>query len=838
MIRFVLAMLYRESRSATRQLLLFVLCIAAGVGGLVAVKAFSIGLDGAIQSEARSLLAADMVMVSQRAFTPKEENALAELEARGVEIVRSYQFIAMGRSEASPKVQTISVRAVENGYPFYGEVVTGSGKPMTLDNETVLVENALLLHMGLAVGDPLEIGERTFTIADTLVKEPDSPVQMFRLGPRVLMTEAAGQATGLISPRSRIRFAALMRLTPPMNPFQEAAALRQALPERGSRINTYDRAQPRVSRFMGRLTDYLKLVGLVALLLGGIGVAGAIRVFMARKIDALAVLKCLGATWGTLLSVYLLQVVAMGLLGSVIGIALGYAAQSALPWLLGDLVPVTLKLGLPWSVVGEGLLLGSLTAFWFALPPLLSLRKVPPARVFRRQVEAQSSPGRTHLRALATGAWGLLLAAGLAVWQTGHGLIAMLFIIGLAATVSALYLAALGLLALLKRLPRPPGFEWRQGLSSLYRPGNQSASVVVSLGIGVLLLLAVFLVQQDLLRQVAPVSTADPPNLFFLDIQPNQAEAFTRTLKDNGYDPGGLIPVVRGRIVAINGEPVQLDKVTDDHSRRHLRYEYTLTFRGALQPGEEVLKGRFGHDPEIPGAQVSISDGWARGSGLKVGSTMEMDIVGQRMPVTVTSVRRINWASRRANFNFVFMPGALEKAPRMYVAAMSVPDEAERVEIQRKVVNQLPNITVLDVQAVYLIIQRIMDRIALVIQFMAGFCIVVGLVILLGAIATTRFQRLREAVLLKTLGATRGAVARILTLEYLLLGTLAGAVGTLAAGVFSWGLVTLVFEGRWTLSWPVYLFGWGGSAFLVATAGLASSLDVLMRKPLEVLREE
>jgi putative ABC transport system permease protein len=840
MIRFMAALLWRETRASWKRLALFVFCIAAGVGGLVAVKSFSANLQRTIQLEARTLMAADVVMQSNRPFDAAEEGALAHLQVRGVRIVRSYEFASMARDPANDRVLLASVRAVGPGYPFYGQVLTGSGQPLSalLTQDSVLVEKALLLQMALKVGDAVELGQRRYRIADVLIKEPDAPVQLFRPGPRVLMSDEGALATGLIGSLSLIRYSALMKLPQGEDPLAVAAALKRELPERFARITTFDQAQPQVSRFLGRLTNYLNLVGLVALLLGGIGVAGAIRVFLTQKMDTLAILKCLGATSRDLVATYLLQALLMGLLGSLIGLGLGFAAQAALPTLLGGLVPVTLELALPWQAVAEGLALGLITAFWFTLPPLLGLRKVPPARVFRRHVDPPESPAGRWRRVILTGAWALLLAAGLAVWQTGISRVSGVFLLGLAGTVVALYLGALGLLTVLRRVPKPPGFEWRQGLSSLYRPGNQSAAVVVSLGLGVLLLLSVFLIHNDLLEQLGPLSRGDTPNLFFIDIQPAQRQPFAEVVRAGGLEPPVLTPVVRGRIVALKGEPVRIDEEPDRHRQRHLRYEYTMTYRDRLEEGETVVAGRFAPRPDVPGAQVSVADWWAEDSGVAVGDTLTLDIQGVRIPATVTSIRKVDWANRRLNFTFVFLPGALEAAPTMYVTALRVDGEAQRAALQEAVVRRLPNVTVLDVEVVFQAIQQILGRIALVVQFMAAFCIAVGLVILLGAIATTRFQRIREAVLLKTLGATRGAVARILTVEYLLLGGLAGAVGAVAAGAFSWGLVTYVFEGHWRPALPPYVAAWGLTALLIAVAGLGSSVDVLMKKPLEVLREE
>jgi putative ABC transport system permease protein len=666
------------------------------------------------------------------------------------------------------------------------------------------------------------------------------------IGPRVLLTEGGGAATGLIAPTSRVRYSALIKLPaggPPArsDPAVAGKALGARLAGGFATVASYDQAQPAVTRFLGQLANYLNLSGLVALLLGGLGVAGAIRVFMAQKLDTVAVLKCLGATSGQLLTVYLAQALVLGLAGSAVGVLLGTLTQWVLASLLADLLPVPVGLRLSWGAAAEGMLLGGLVTLWFALPPLWLVRSVPPARVFRRAVEA--APGAVSWRRRAAAQWplasGLLLIGLLALWEVNNPRMAGIFVAGLAGTALVLALAAQALLAALRRLPRPKGFILRQGLSALYRPGNQTAAVVVSLGLGMLLMLAVFLIQQDLLRQVRRSSAPEQPNLFFLDIQPDQRETFARTVAESGLPAPELIPVVRGRIAALNGRPLELESLPENSPRRRiLSFEYAFTYRGALVSGETVVEGRFAPDPAVAGAQVSVADWWIRETGLKLGDTLTMDVMGVPVPATITSVREVDWANRRANFSFVYLPGVLEAAPHIFVSGVRVADAAARTELQRRVVGRLPNVTGFDVDNALQIVQRLLDRIALVIEFMAGFSVAVGIVILLGSIATTKYQRIREAVLLKTLGATRAMVALVLGLEYLLLGALSGLVGAAAAGALSYGLVTWVFAGRWDFAPASYLTAWGLAAALVTATGLASSTDVLMRKPLEVLREE
>ena len=840
MSRFVWAMLWRETRASWTRLLLLVLSIAAGVGGLVAVKSFSYGLEEAIRVEARSLMASDLSLTSHRTFTSRERAALARLEQKGARVAYNAGFAAMAVVPPEGRAHLVDVRAVGPGYPFYGTVETRSGRPFRemLRDGTVLVHPALLSQLGVAVGGRLRIGKREFRIAGEITREPDRPVQFFALGPQLMMTAAAGQATGLIQPTSHIHHQALVKLQPETDPLAVARQLKAELPDRFARIRAYDESQPRVRRFLGRLTDYLKLVGLAALMLGGIGVAGAIRSFLGQKLEVLAILKCLGATSRQLMAIYLLQAGVLGLAGSLAGALLGLGVQGVLMRMLTDYLPTSFGPALSLTAVLEGTLLGLITTLWFTLPPLLMVRKVPPARVFRRQVEALPPMAQRLRRAVWPVLSALILVVLLVLWQVGTGRLAAVSLGALAATFVALQLAAWGLLLALRRMPKPASFVWKQGLASLYRPGNQTSTIVVSMGLGVLLVLAVYLIQHDLLRQASGNAPENQPNLFFIDIQKTQRAQFKAILAETGVEPIAMIPVVRGRLNALNGRRLQLDKIEDPELRRILGFEFAFTYRDKLTGGERVHKGRFELDPAVAGAQVSVAEWWADATGMGPGETVTLDIQGVLVRATITSVRRIDWTNRRENFSFVFLPGALEDAPQMFVAAVRARGPAQQAELQRRIVARLPNVAVIDVAAIFRAIQEIIDRIGTVIQFMAGFSIAVGLVILFGTISTTKYERIREAVLFKTLGATRHAVARVLATEYLLLGALAGLVGTLAAGGLSWGLVTFVFDGGWELLPLPYLVAWGATAFMIAGAGLFSSLDVLLKKPLQVLREE
>ncbi|MDH4121876.1 MAG: ABC transporter permease [Deltaproteobacteria bacterium] len=840
MFWFVLSMAWRDARAEGRRMLLFALALALGVGGLVAVKSFSHSLRQQMRAESRSLMAADVALVSARPFIQGELDALERLKSRGAQVVISREFLSNAVADQGPKTgqpQAVQVRAVGAGYPFYGQVKTLSGRPLAqlMGPGQALVQESLLLRLKLKVGDRIRLGRARLVISDVLVREPDS-IQMFAMMPRVLLGAQAGEATGLISHQGLVTHRALVRLPPGSDSAQEARDLKDSLPDRYADVRGADNANPQVTRFMEHLTRFLNLLGLVALVLAAVGVSVSIRVFLRRKLDSIATLKCLGAGSRLVLAVYLSQALLLGLAGSGAGVVLGAALHGWLPGLLAGFLPEGLVFSFsPWAAL-EGMALGLLITAAFALPPILEAREVPPARVFRRQVEEPLPPGVRRRRALLTAAGMLPLLAGLSLWEADNFKIGAIFFAGLTGSVAALYAAAWGVVAGLGKAPRPRSFVLRQGLAALHRPGNQTLTVVVSLGMGVVLAVAVFLVRGDLYRQIQSGGGAATPNLFFVNIQPQDRAVFQGAIRSTGFAPPDLVPVIQGRIHALNGQRVRLDQVTDEEKKNVLGFEYRVTYRDHLEPGEEILDGSF--PGRVSGPQVSVAEWWAKATGLGVGDTLSMDIQGMPVSAVITSIRRPDWNSQRVNFTMVYLPGLLEDAPQQFISSMRVETPEDRVRVQEAVAAGLPSVTSLDGQSVIDTVVRVMDRIALAIQFMAAFTMAVAVVILVGALSSTRFQRLRETALLKTLGAAPRRVAGVLAAEYAVLGAVAGGVGALASGMLAWALVTYGFQGKSSFSLLPLLAGWAAALAATVLVGLAVSVDILFKKPLPVLREE
>jgi len=844
---FSLRMAWRETRGAWRHFTVFFGCVALGVAALVSVGTFAANLDRTLAREARALTGGDLELRSARPLDQAERAALAGLERAGAVVTMIRELAAMARDPARGTTLLSELRAVEREYPLYGRVETAPAVPLEAllaDRGGVggaVVEARLLERLGLAIGDPLVVGDARFTITGVLVREPDRPTGLVTLGPRVLVAGPALERTGLVQVGSRVRYRTLVRL-PAGAPARVASAdLVRAIGDPAIRVAAFDETQPGLRRFFGQLATYLGLVGLASLLVGGVGIASSVTTFLGRQFPTIAVLKCLGASSRTLLAIYLIQTLALGLLGSVAGAALGVAAQPALVSVLAPFAPFALEVQWDAGTLARGIALGVLTALLCALWPLLAVRAVPPSLIFRRDVEATAWRARRPWLAALPILAGL---AALAIWQAGSLRTGGIFVGAALAALVVLLGLSRGLVRLTRRLPRVRGLAWRQGLAGLDRPGGHTVRVVMALGIGVMLLVAIALLEANLGHQIAYEQKRDAPTFFFIDVQPDQRAPFSRLVAatSGGVEPA-LTPVVRGRLSAIDGGPVTRELI--DRRKRvapdkvwYLTRDYMLTWAAEPPPSSVITAGRWWTPLEASArAGVSVEEEAAKYFGVGVGGRLTFDVQGVPVEVEVMSLRRVDWQSLAPNFFMVLSPGALDGAPATYLATARVPAGVE-TELQDRVVAAFPNVTAIPVRGVLERVAQILDQIAFAVRFMALFSISAGLVVMAGALAATRYQRLYESVILKTLGATRWAIARAFAVEYACLGATAGFGGTALAAVLAWIVLRFVLDTPWTLEPETLLLGVALTTAVALAVGLLATVRLLGRKPLSVLRQE
>lgn len=839
---FLLRMAAREARGGWRRLLFFVLSIAVGVGALVGIASFSANLEGAIRGEARTLMAADLEVVSTQEFAATSRATIAAWTEQGARLAELAELPSMAANADASRTLLVEIKAVTDGYPFYGELVLEPARPLPalLADGRVVVEEALLLQLGLEVGDPVKIGSRSFTVAGVVRREPDRIGGALSLGPRVLMALPDVHAAGLITVGSRVRHRALLALPPSLEVEAVQRALTQALPRERISVRSFEEAQPTLRLFLARMGDFLRLATLVTLVLGGLGVAQSVRVFLQHKRDSIAILKVLGATTREVTLVYLLQCLGLALLGSGLGLGLGLLIQALLPAVVGELLPVAVVGAFVPAAALEGVAVGVLTALLFCLLPLLTIRGIAPAQILRSELAGAIPVGDRRARALAV----LLLGGGLvalAAWLAGSWRLGAIFVGGVAAAVAVLSAASVAVLWALRRVPRARALAVRHGLGNLARPGSQVVAVVVSLGLGVAVIAQIQLVQSGLLARVSDDAPADAPNFFFIGILPEQVEPFRQLLAAQGADAGAnLVPIVQARLARVAGREVAQMQFPSPEEERALTREFAVTWLEQMPAGNEVVAGQWWTAAEAEReAWVSIEDSLVARLGVGPGDELVFDIQGVRVPVTVRSARRVDWAQLQTNFFFIFTARALAGAPSSWVAtARSQPGAEGRRALQAAVIAAMPNVTAIDAAEMIARVQAMVDRIAGVIRFMAAASILAGLVILGGSIAATRFRRVREAAILKSLGATRAALLRALAVEYAVLGLVAGVVGTAVGSGLAWAVLTLVLRVPWSAPAAVLVALPLVTAALTVLVGLAALLGVIAEKPLAVLRAE
>jgi putative ABC transport system permease protein len=851
--KFVLAMAWRESRAARRRLLLLTASVTVGVAALVAINSFTDNLRSTAQSQARVLLGADIQVRGHKPFSPRAEKMVDSvagcpaLPCPSVSTVIS--FAAMAYVPRTEGTRLVQVEGIEGTYPFYGSIRTEPREAWERlqSGRNVIVDPSLLAALNARAGDSLALGEARFVITGTIVDVPGDVGVRTAFGPRVYVAGQQLAATGLLVAGSRYDYEKYLKIGAG-DPQAMANRLRPALAEELLTVRTVADDQANMDRALDQLGRYLGLVALIALLLGGLGVASAVHVFIRRKLETIAILRCLGAGSGQLFLVYLLQAGGMGLIGSTLGALAGIILQLALPRVLADFLPVDVAFSVSWPAVLTGLGTGFLVSILFALLPLLGVRRVSPLVVLRRPFEEIRRPGIDFWKFPVY----LLLAAsviGLAALQVGNLVSGLAFAVGIGIILGTLALAAFLLSRALRRwFPRRLPYLWRQGLANLYRPANQTLSVLLSLGFGTVLLSTLYLVQANLLHEFRVGASGPRANLVFFDIQPDQRHTIEDQIRAGGHALQPAVPIVPMRILSVKGRPLAAilrdsNLVGEDGQplgRWAFRREFRSTYRDTTVASERIVLGRWWTPGRADTAVVPISvEVEVAGElGVTVGDTMVWDVQGLPVTTRIANLRKVDWARFEPNFFVVFPEGPLSDAPQMYVVLTRVPDPAGLGRLQRQVIERFPNVTAIDLTQIQASLERLINRVVLVIRFMALFSLATGAVVLVGAVATSRYQRVREGVLLKTLGATRWQIGGILAVEYLALGSLAVLTALLLSGGAGWVIMKWVFDTPFAI--PLGALAWLalGVVGLTLAVGLASSLEVLGKTPLEVLRTE
>lgn len=843
----LLGLAWRESRSTRRRLLLYMSSISLGVAALVAIDSFAGNITRSVREQSRALIGGDITFAARLGWTPSTDSVLDAVAARGATVAKATAFASMAYAPRTNATRLAQVRAVTEHYPLYGRITTRPpGQWARLhEGRHAILDPSLVVGLDASVGDSIALGYQTFEVIGVLDEVPGDPGIAGAMAPRLFIPEQYLADTRLLVTGSRGDYEAFARLTGG-DPADLVRDLRPQIDSAQMRARTIEQQEENITEGIADLRNFLGIVGIIALLLGGVGVASGVNAWVIRKIDTVAILRCLGATTRQVMRIYIAQAAVMGLLGAAFGAALGVAIQFLLPGVVRDVLPVDVQVRLEPAAIGTGVLLGLWIALAFALRPLIALRRVSPLQALRRSDEGPAA--RRWWRDPARAAVNLLVGlsvVGLAATRAEDLAETFSFSAAIAMAILVLAMSA-WLLSTGARRALRVGWPYvvRQGVANLYRPGNQTRSVVLSLGFGAFLVTTLYLVQENLLAQFRQAEFNARGNLVFFDIQDDQMPGLDSIVGAQGRETVSSIPLVTMRVASINGRPVT-DILADSTRRREgswaYRREYRSTFRAEVSPTETLLAGTwFGERPTPAGGvpQVSLEAEVASSLRVGLGDTITWNVQGVNVPTVVTSLREVNWQRFELNFFAVFEPVALQQAPKTWAALVNAPGDSAVAALQRDIVRRYPNVASVDLSLVRRTVAEISSKATLAIRFLAVFSLAMGVPVLFSAVSATRRERVREGVLLKTLGATRRQITRILFSEYALLGLLGSLAGMVLSFGGAWLLLRFVFQRSFT---PAVLEAGTIAALLITltvTIGLLAGRDVFRETPMAALRGE
>lgn len=837
---WVWKMAWRESRSSWRRLLLFLCSIVLGVAALVAINSFGRNLQEAVNKQAKSLLGADLVIRSRQPFSEEAETLISSI---GGEHSRETRFSSMVYFTGSNDMRLAQIRALEGHFPYYGtlETVPTEASHNFTNGAFALVDDRLLWQFNAGVGDTVKIGKVNFIVAGRLLHIPGEALAAGFIEPRVYIPASYLEQTGLIQLGSRVSYRRYFKLDPQVDVEQLNSDLEPRLDALRLRSDTVEERKARLGRSMENLYRFLNLVAFIALLLGGIGVASAIHIHIKQRLATVATLRCVGAKSNQAFAIYLIQAMAMGLIGATAGALLGIAIQRTIPKIVNEFVPVAIPLSTSWSAVVQGIVLGVGVVLLFALLPLLAVRKISPLLVLRFSYEEKDTSTPDSLQWIIYG----LIVLGIcsfSILQTERWTYGLSFSGGVIVVFLFLLSVARLITVFIKRhFPASWSYVWRQGLANLYRPNNQTVVLVLCLGLGTFLIVTLYLLQNTLLKQVSLVGDGDRPNMVLFDVQSDQSEEVLEMVRSLDLPILQRVPIVTMRLKEVQGRTVE--EIAEDPnataSRWPLFREYRSTYRDHLIDSEELVSGTWQDRVEDPSSPilVSLEEDIARELDVVLGDPLVFDVQGVPVKTTVGSIRRVDWRRIQTNFFVVFPENILNKAPQFHVIATHVNSAEQSANLQRRIVKRFPNISAIDLTLVLDTVDMVLDKVAFVIRFMSLFSIATGIIVLMGAILSSRFQRAQESVLLRTLGATRAQITRIMAIEYFFLGIFAALTGLTLSVISSWALSYFFFETDFSVELTPLLVALVIVVGMTVFVGMTNSRGLCDSPPLEVLRK-
>ena len=834
-LSWLFKMAWRDSRKNRSRLLLFISSIILGIAALVAVYSFKDNLQRDIDKQAKELTGADLIVESRKAVSNER---LKMLKTIGDERATENTFASMVYFVKGGGSRLVQMKALEGNYPFYGSIETTptSAAKSFFSGREALVDKTLMLQFNAKTGDSINVGDLSFKIAGILDKAPGQTGISSSVAPIVYIPLKYLDRTGLVKAGSRINYKYYYKFNNPAGLEAAIKKLQPKLDQEGLDLDTVADRKEQTGRSFRDLNRFLALTGFIALLLGCVGVGSAIHVYIQEKLGAIATLRCMGLkAWDAFL-IYLIQVSFIGLIAAVIGSVLGTLIQFLLPIVLKDFLPIEITMQISWSAIGQGLLLGLVISVLFALPSLLSVRRISPLNAIRATFEGNSNKKFDLLKGLVF----LLMVVfivGFTYLQMKGWIQALAFTAGIFIAF-LLLMAFSGILMFLVRklMPASLSYLWRQGFANLYRPNNQTLMLTVSIGLSTAFICTLFFVQGILIKRVTLSSGSSQPNMVLFDIQGTQKNEVNNLAKSYKLPLMNQVPVITMRIEEINGKKAGADST----NKRAFRNEIRATYQDTLTAAEKIVDGKWinkvsGNNEVV---YISLDQNFARSIKVKLNDKIVFNVQGMLLPTVVGSLREVNWSRMQTNFRVVFPSGVLEQAPQFHVLMTRVPNSETSASFQGAVVRKFPNISVIDLGLVLKLLDELLGKISFVIQFMAGFSMITGWIVLISAVLTSKNQRIKESILLRTMGASRNQILAINAIEYFFLGLFAAAAGLILALSGSWALARFSFDASFVPPLLPTLLLFGSVVLLVVITGVLSSRSILNKPPLQILRNE
>jgi putative ABC transport system permease protein len=836
--RWVWKMAWRDGRHNLSRLFLFSASLITGIAAVVAIASLNYSLQDELNRNAKELLGADLVLNSNKKF---DTSIYKSIDTAKQKIARDADMASMVMFMNTKQSRLVKLTAMQGDFPFYGEMSTlpGNAYELVQTGRYAMLDESLATQYEVSSDDSIKVGTKVFKVAGVVTKIPGGGGLTSTLAPAVYISLAALDSTGLVQFGSRVGYSIYIKTKSETETKSLIETVKPLSKKLGFGYETVEARREGLGQGFKSVYQFFSLLAFVALILGCIGVASSVHIYAREKREEVAVLRCVGSSGWQAFNIYFIQIFVLGIIGSVIGAALGVGIHQIIPFAFKEYIPLKLQFAISIRAIVEGVLLGGIVSILFTLLPLISVRFVPPLTVLRADFNAVKVFSKTKWAATALIILFPILAAA---YQTQSFISGGLFSVGLGLALGCLTLVAIGLLYLVKKyFPSKASFIFRHAMSNLFRPNNQTRVLMVTIGLGAFIISTLNIIQYSLLSQVEFTGNANQSNTILFDIQPNQKEGVVKLLKEYKLPANQVVPIITCRLKELKGKTIEeIQKDTTNIPEWALTREYRVTYRDSLTSSEELIKGELHrYSPgQRDSVSVTISEGMHETLRVKVGDSLVFDLQGVPMKVRISGIRKVDWPKDPPNFIFVFPTGVLEKAPQIFVAATRVDDKQVSSRFQQALVMDFPNVSLIDLRLILSTVDELFKKIGLVVRFLALFSIVTGLVVLAGAVINSKFVRMKENVLLRTIGARTSQITKITLIEYGYLGIFSAITGMLLSLGGGWLLTKFFFEVEFAVNIPELLMISGGVIVLTTFIGWFNSREVISTPPLQVLRRE